>query len=92
MNVTKAYAASLVLCGVTTLAMPMFVLNYRLLVATVALFGLFFASTFCFTPPILIKLIHLENFTTAYGLILLCQGIGNLLGPPLGGSYMFTAC
>ena len=91
MNVTKAYAANLVLCGITSLAMPLFVRQYWLLVVTVALFGLFFASSFSFTPPILIQLIPLEKFTTAYGLILMCQGIGNLLGPPLGGSYIFIA-
>jgi MFS family permease len=85
MNVTKAYAANLVLCGITIVLMPIFVRSYWLLTATVALFGLFFASTFSFTPPILVQLIPLERFTTAYGLILLCQGIGNLLGPPLGG-------
>jgi MFS family permease len=87
MNVTKTYAANLVLCGITTLAMPIFVLNYWLLTVTVALFGVFFASNFSFTPPIVVQLIPLEKFTTAYGLILLCQGIGNLLGPPLGGLY-----
>lgn len=85
MNVTKAYAANLVLCGLTILAMPILVLHYELLGVTVGLFGLFFASSFSFTPPILVQLIPLEKFTTAYGLILLCQGIGNLLGPPLGG-------
>lgn len=91
MNVTKAYAVNLVLCGITTLLMPIFIQNYWLLAVTVALFGLFFASSFSFTPPILVQLIPLENFTTAYGLILLCQGIGNLLGPPLGGLYTFIA-
>ena len=52
---------------------------------TSAAFGLFFASSFSFTPVILVQLIPLERFTTAYGLSLLCQGIGNLLGPPLAG-------
>ena len=89
MSVTKAYAVLLVLCGVTTLAMPLVIGNYWILAATVSLFGLFFASNFSFTPPILVELIPLERFTTAYGLILLCQGIGNLLGPPLGGMYSF---
>jgi MFS family permease len=88
MNVTKAYAANLLLCGLTILLMPIFVRSYWLLTTTVALFGLFFASSFSFTPPILVQLIPLERFTTAYGLILLCQGIGNLLGPPLGGRFV----
>ncbi|KAJ9587826.1 hypothetical protein L9F63_018750 [Diploptera punctata] len=85
MNITKSYAVLLILCGITTLLMPIFVVNYWILTVTVALFGLFFASNFSFTPPILVQLIPLERFTTAYGLMLLCQGIGNLLGPPLGG-------
>jgi MFS family permease len=91
MNITKAYAANLVLCGVSTLAMPIFIRNFWLLAASVALFGLSFAFSFYSIPLVLAQLIPLEKFTTAYGLILLCQGIGNLLGPLLRGLYMFIA-
>lgn len=31
------------------------------------------------------ELITLDRFTNAYGLLLLVQGIGNLVGPPLAG-------
>ncbi|GJQ72426.1 hypothetical protein Trydic_g3503 [Trypoxylus dichotomus] len=41
--------------------------------------------TFSFTPMILADLVPLERFTIGYGLILLCQGIGNLIGPPIAG-------
>ncbi|VVC35611.1 Major facilitator superfamily,Major facilitator superfamily domain [Cinara cedri] len=85
MNVTKVYAFCLVGCGVCCLIMPLFIDNWWALVIIGAIFGLFFASNFSFTPAILVELIPLERFTTAYGLILLCQGIGNLLGPPLAG-------
>nr|CAD7459304.1 unnamed protein product [Timema tahoe] len=85
MNVTKTYAVCLIMCGVAVLAMPLFTFNYILLMSSGAMFGLFFASSFSFTPVILVQLIPLERFTTAYGLILLCQGIGNLIGPPLAG-------
>jgi len=88
MNVTKTYAVCLVACGLTIIAMPLVIFNYYLLMAVSALFGVFFASNFSFTPTILVQLIPLERFTTAYGLVLLCQGIGNLLGPPLAG-YIF---
>lgn len=50
-----------------------------------ALFGLFFASNLSFTPGILVEIVPLERFTIAYGLILMSQGIGHLIGPPLGG-------
>ncbi|CAH0384614.1 unnamed protein product [Bemisia tabaci] len=87
MNVTKTYAACLVGCGVTLILMPFFTTNYWAMVFTCAGFGVFFASNFSFTPTILVELIPLERFTTAYGLTLLCQGIGNLLGPPLAGWF-----
>lgn len=85
MNVSKTYSWCLVACGLATILMTTFTSSYYLLMATSAAFGLFFASNFSFTPVILVELIPLERFTTAYGLSLLCQGIGNLLGPPLAG-------
>ncbi|XP_057332650.1 uncharacterized protein LOC130672237 [Microplitis mediator] len=85
MNVSKTYAGCLVACGIATIFMSIFTHYYTLLMVSAALFGLFFASNFSFTPVILVELIPLERFTTAYGLSLLCQGIGNLLGPPLAG-------
>ncbi|KAF7410041.1 hypothetical protein HZH68_004422 [Vespula germanica] len=85
MNVSKTYACCLAVCGVSTILMSTFTVYYIPLIITSASFGLFFASSFSFTPVILVELIPLERFTTAYGLTLLCQGIGNLLGPPLAG-------
>lgn len=82
---SKTYGVCLILCGICTGAMYVFVTNYYLLVISCTLFGLFFASSFSFTPMILADLVPLERFTIGYGLILLCQGIGNLLGPPIAG-------
>lgn len=89
LHVTKTYGCCLILTGLSTMSMNFFSTNYPLLLASCALFGLFFASTFSFTPVILVELVPLDRFTTAYGLILLCQGIGNLLGPPLAGKNYF---
>lgn len=44
-----------------------------------------FASSFSFTPIILVQLVSLDDFTCAYGLVLLIQGVGNLVGPPISG-------
>lgn len=65
--------------------MPIVVESYWALVAMCTLFGLTFASSFSFTPIILVRIVSLEDFTCAYGLILLVQGVGNLLGPPFAG-------
>ncbi|XP_067005965.2 monocarboxylate transporter 14 [Anabrus simplex] len=85
MNVTKSYAVCLMMCGLAVCAMPLCLFALPAMLTSGAVFGLFFASTFSFTPVILVQLIPLDRFTTAYGLILLCQGIGNLTGPPLAG-------
>ncbi|XP_039290596.1 monocarboxylate transporter 14 [Nilaparvata lugens] len=85
-DVATAYSICLTICGLATCAIPLCIDNYYLLLTASGVFGLTFASNFSFTPPITVKLISLERFTSAYGLILLCQGIGNLLGPPLGGA------
>lgn len=48
-------------------------------------FGLFIAANYALTSIILVELISLDRFTNAYGLLLLVQGIANLIGPPLAG-------
>lgn len=87
MNITKTYAVSLFFCGLSCAGMIFFVENFILLEIAAALFGLSLSSSFSFTPGILVELVPLERFTIAYGLQLLCMGIGNLLGPPYAGNY-----
>lgn len=48
-----------------------------------------FASSFSYTPVILVSIVDIDNFTIAYGLVLLTQGVGNLIGPPLA-SFIFV--
>ncbi|KAL1116061.1 hypothetical protein AAG570_005556 [Ranatra chinensis] len=86
LNVAKAYAVCLFLTGGFAAAIPLATAyDWWLLLFVAAGFGAFFASCYSFTPPLLVELVPLDRFTTAYGLSLLCQGIGNLLGPPLAG-------
>lgn len=92
LNVGKTYGVCLVLCGVCCILMPIITDNYNILVVVCALFGVFFASNYSYTPTILVSLVPIDRFTTAYGLTLLCQGIGNLLGPPLAGSFPVLWC
>lgn len=84
-NVCKTYAVCLALCGLSIALMPLFVTSYVMMAILSVLFGLTFASTFSFTPIILVRLVSLDDFTVAYGLCLLVQGIGSLTGPPLAG-------
>lgn len=65
--------------------MPVVVKSYYAMVGLAVLFGCTFAGSFTFTPIILVGLVNLDDFTCAYGLVLLVQGIGNLVGPPIAG-------
>lgn len=85
LNVSKTYAVCLLLCGLSVALMPIVVESYTCLCCLAVVFGITFASSFSFTPSILVKLVDLDDFTCAYGLVLLVQGVGNLIGPPLAG-------
>ncbi|OWR42228.1 Monocarboxylate transporter 14 [Danaus plexippus plexippus] len=76
------YALCLILCGAAVAAIPL-APSYWILASICAAFGLLFAASFTFTPSLLVKLVSLDDFTSAYGLVLLAQGIGHLIGPPL---------
>lgn len=76
---------SLSVCGLSVGLIPVVGDNYLLLCGLSVVFGVTFASSFSFTPTILAQIVDLEDFTCAYGLILLTQGIGNLVGPPIAG-------
>ncbi|VVC87131.1 unnamed protein product [Leptidea sinapis] len=84
-NVTKTYAICLVICGLSVGAYPLFITNFWALTIISSVFGVSYASSYSYTPAILMELMPIDYFTIAYGFILLSQGLGHLIGPPLGG-------
>ncbi|CAH0757909.1 unnamed protein product [Diatraea saccharalis] len=86
MNVTKAFSVCLIICGLSVGAYPLVITNFWALSVNSAIFGFSFASTYSYSPAILMQLVPMEYFTVAYGLVLLAQGIGHLVGPPIGGT------
>uniref|UniRef100_A0A182PJV0 Major facilitator superfamily (MFS) profile domain-containing protein n=1 Tax=Anopheles epiroticus TaxID=199890 RepID=A0A182PJV0_9DIPT len=84
-DVAKTYAVCLALCGASIFVMPWLISSYPAMVVLCIIFGFTFASTFSFTPIIMVRLVSLDDFTVAYGLVLLVQGIGSLIGPPIAG-------
>lgn len=85
LNIAKTYAVCIIVCGISVACIIWFSGSYIGLLIVCAIFGLFFASCFSLLPSLLGELVPLEDFTMAYGLILLCMGVGNLGGPPLAG-------
>lgn len=72
------------LCGAVVALIPI-LKSYEALCVVSGAFGLFIAANYSLTSIILVELITLERFTNAYGLLLLVQGVANLIGPPLAG-------
>lgn len=81
------YAVCMLFCGGVTAMVPL-LSSYSGLCAASGAFGLFIAANYSLTSIILVELITLENFTNAYGLLLLVQGVANLIGPPLAGLFV----
>lgn len=92
-NAGIVYAFCMGLCGIVTALVPVFN-NYITLCVISGAFGMFIAANYSLTCIILVELITLERFTNAYGLLLLVQGVANLVGPPLAGMlhrYLFIS-
>lgn len=81
------YAICMGLCGVSVLLIPLFV-TYQWMCVLSSAFGLFIAANYSLTSIILVNLVDLDRFTNAYGLLLLVQGIANLVGPPIGKFFI----
>lgn len=75
------------LCGGIVAMVPL-ITNYWIMFFVAGAFGFLIAANYSLTCIILVELISLERFTNAYGLLLLVQGVANLVGPPLGGKFV----
>lgn len=84
-NRLMLYNTVLVLCGVCSLLSAL-CFNYPLMCVYAASFGLFIGVYICLTPVVLVDLLGLENLSNSFGLVLLYQGIGAVIGPPMAGA------
>ena len=79
MNLNILYAFCMIVCGGSTALVP-FLTDYYALSSMAGLYGLCISANYALTSPILVHLVSLEQFSNAYGLLLLVQGISNLIG------------
>ncbi|CAF1232938.1 unnamed protein product [Adineta steineri] len=79
------YNIGAILCGFASILIPFVAYSYTTLVMIILLFGLSISANYALTSIILANLYGLELLTSAYGLILLGQGLSSLFGPILGG-------
>ncbi|KAF5289771.1 hypothetical protein FQA39_LY03688 [Lamprigera yunnana] len=83
-NPNIVYAVCMCFCGAVIAIVPL-LNDYWSLCFVAGGFGFFIAANYSLTCIILVELITLERFTNAYGLLLLVQGVANLIGPPIAG-------
>ena len=81
------YSLCMVICGLVTSIIPL-LSSYPGILALSAAYGFCISANYSLTSPILVELVSIQQFSSAYGLLLACQGIANLLGPPFAGDLL----
>merc|ERR1712106_122003 len=84
MSSLTLYAMCMCVCGFVTALIP-YVKSYSMVLVLSAFYGFFISANYSLTSPILVDLVSIEQFSSAYGFLLACQGVGNLVGPPFAG-------
>lgn len=79
------YDLGTIFCGIASVLIPFVARSYLSLLLTILLFGLSISANYALTSIILANMCGLELLTSAYGLILLGQGLSSLAGPVVGG-------
>ncbi|KAK6641290.1 hypothetical protein RUM44_012999 [Polyplax serrata] len=63
----------------------LFCCNLGCLFSYSCVFGFFTAPFISLRPVIIVDFLGLEKLTNAFGLVLLCQGVASIIGPPIAG-------
>jgi len=79
------YNIGAILCSIASCLIPIVAYSYPALIMIILLFGLSISANYALTSIILANMCGLELLTSAYGLILLGQGLSSLFGPVMGG-------
>ncbi|XP_046580867.1 LOW QUALITY PROTEIN: monocarboxylate transporter 12-like [Haliotis rubra] len=80
---------ALIIAGVATILVP-FYGSYGLLSAYVAIFGLGIAVFVSLRSIIMVELMGLEKLTSAFGLVIMFQGMSSYIGAPIAGAIADT--
>ena len=81
-----------IICGIASSLIPIVAYSYVTLQLMILLFGLAISANYALTSIILANMCGLELLTSAYGLILLGQGLSSLFGPIIGGKMVIQQC
>ncbi|TKR80248.1 hypothetical protein L596_014350 [Steinernema carpocapsae] len=84
-NRYSLYIICMVICGVATITCA-WCISFVALAVYAAIFGAALGGVVCLTSCVLVDFIGINKFTSAFGLLLLFQGIGTFVGPPIAGA------
>eukprot|EP00096_Caligus_rogercresseyi_P014127 TRINITY_DN6655_c0_g1_i1.p1 TRINITY_DN6655_c0_g1~~TRINITY_DN6655_c0_g1_i1.p1 ORF type:complete len:644 (-),score=198.67 TRINITY_DN6655_c0_g1_i1:308-2239(-) len=87
LNINWFYSGCMCICGLSNAFVP-FLSQYWELAIMAGLYGFAIAANYSLTSPLLVEIVSLHQFSSAYGYVLLAQGMSNLIGPPLAG-YLY---
>jgi hypothetical protein len=83
--IVLVYSVSLAANGLLNFAIPYCITSYALTLVTMVFVGVFISVQDVLVPIICLNTVGCDDFVSAYGLVLFCQGISSLLGPPVLG-------
>jgi hypothetical protein len=84
-NPIVLYSVSLILCGLCSCAIPLFITNYWATMILMVLLGALISVSDVLVPVICVNIVGYDDFVNAYGLMFFCQGLASLTGPPALG-------
>lgn len=84
LDASYIYTVFITISGLALAAIPL-TNSYTVMGVLCALYGFCISANFSLVSIILVELISLDWFTKAYGMMLLVQGVGSLIGPPVAG-------
>ncbi|XP_050415574.1 monocarboxylate transporter 12 [Patella vulgata] len=76
---------ALIIGGIATILVP-FYTNFGILAAYCCVFGLSIAVFVSLRSIIMVELMGLEKLTSAFGLVIMCQGLSSFIGAPIAGA------
>lgn len=83
-NTLLLYNALTSVAGVATMVVPLLTC-YVALAVYCSVFGFFISANYALTTIILVNLLGMDKLTNAYGIVMLAEGVANVVGPPLAG-------
>ncbi|XP_041364608.1 monocarboxylate transporter 12-like [Gigantopelta aegis] len=83
-NLSIFYGLTVIISGISVICIPL-MYQYWFMNTFGGIFAFFVSSNYTLTTVLLVQYIGLDKLTNACGLLMMIQGVTNLIGPPFAG-------